>query len=173
MNNNFEDYSEMIKITDKFHNQIDTLIQLHNDYRDALPDSIEKSLSASEFAIEFGTVKCDIGRRIGKSEYVKRRANTKTLMGYARKWLKPRKSRANTKTLVVVPNQDMAKKYFRLGIDVLTVQQVANGATINRKAYETIFIEEPTFVFQIVPAVEVYQHLAKPGVRQVFVQLGV
>ncbi len=143
----------MIELADCFYKLIDNLISLNQKRRRALDPSVKESMTPAQYAISFATVKCDIGRMVGKTEYVKRRAAQGAL--------------------VVVPTKREAKVvYGDTGCDVLSAKQVRHLAKNKTLTYSMIFIEEPTYTFAAVPVRNLYEILVVEGMDQTFVQLG-
>ncbi len=135
-----------------FHQTIDTLIELNKQHRKTVSDDIKYSLSLPDYTKEYGTVKCDIGRRTGKTEYINRNADEHSL--------------------VVVVNKEQKQLYRQDEFEVLTARQVINKGD-DLKEYLTIYIDEPTFVFKQASEDDLYDVLCTAPDRQTFVQLGV
>lgn len=142
-----------MKKGDKFHNIIDSLIDLNKEHRKEIFDGLQETLSPAHYAAEFCTVTCDAGRRMGKSEYIKRRATPDCL--------------------VVAYNKDMAKAIFgKTEYDVLSARQIINGATRGKRAYKVIFVDDAQEVFRAINRQDFYRELAHSNVEQIFVLLG-
>ncbi len=142
----------MLDLSNRFHAAIDNLVALNKELRKCLNPEIKEELSPVEYAIEFCTVTCNIGRRIGKSEYIRRRANELT------------------HSLIIVPTENMALDYDAL--KVLTADQVIEGAAVTER-YDVVFIDEFSFVFYNGRQNKIYSKLAFKGRDTTFILLGI
>lgn len=142
----------LIDLSNRFHAAIDNLVALNKELREGMDPEIKEMLSPVEYAIEFCTVTCNIGRQIGKSEYIRRRA------------------RQLTHPLIVVPTNNMAHDYDAL--KVLTADQVINGEA-GTERYSVVFIDEFSFVFFGERQYKIYSKLALKGREMTFVLLGI
>ena len=144
---------DTLEISNKFHKQLDDLIKLHIEYRKtSFLREVEISMSPVAFAMECGTVKCDIGRQTGKTEYIRRYADSESL--------------------VIVSTKNEAGEYAGSDFDVFSVMQIMDNKVRKKSFYKMIYIEEPTLVFRKVEANSLYGELVDKYQQQVFVQLG-
>lgn len=137
-----------------FFTVVDNMIAYNMQRRNEMAAHLVQSgMSPVHFAMEFCTVKCDVGRRTGKTEYVKQRADQYSL--------------------VIVPNKQMVKGYppniIVKSIGELTGQ---NSVRFGRTKPRTIYIEEPQMVFQTMRQHELYYRLVDDTIDQTFVLLG-
>ncbi len=143
----------VFEVIDGFHKQLDALIELNHKIRKSLSDDLGLNYAPADFAANFCTVRCDIGRMTGKSEYIRNRANSRSLV------------------IAAGENQRMCD-FGEVGFDVFTALQIVHGATKKKTPYEMIYIDNPYFVFKRVPAEVIYSLLAVEGEHQTFVLLG-
>ena len=137
---------------DSYHSIIDQLVALNMEHRKR-HFAQREHISPEAWAREFATVRCDIGRRSGKSGYIK--------------------LRAKELDLIVAPNMIIAQHVFaRAPCDVITPTNVMKLAPGRARQYKTIFIDEPALVFHAVPAEELYFKLSNDD-GQTFILLGV
>ena len=111
------------------------------------------SMSPVQYAMDFCTVKVDAGRRSGKTEYVKQRADEYDL--------------------VIVHNHNLTKGYPD-HIIVVCITEIARWHDMFRGAKKprTIYIEEPNMVFRTIPQHELYYRLVDGIYDQTFILLG-
>jgi hypothetical protein len=133
---------------DEFHSAITQLIALNKRFR---PIEQRLNLSVSNWAEEFCTIKCDIGRQSGKSSYIN--------------------NVAEEGDLIVVMNQHLKNQLANTKCEIMTASGISRSH-INGKVYNTIFVDEPGFVFGLVERTKFYDYLAHNG-EQTFVMLGI
>ena len=111
---------------------------------------IDKNLfSFSAYAQEYCTVKCDIGRQIGKSTYIK--------------------TYADHKSLVVVWSKRMKQNFSNRNFDVVCSHDLVAGKKFPE--YKTIYVDEPRFVFNNISISKFYDLLSK-SYNQTYIWLG-
>jgi hypothetical protein len=134
----------------KFHNLIDDLRILNQQFRKERPDPKE-FLDSIRYAIEYCTITIDIGRQTGKSTYIK--------------------NNASPDTAVVVMNQKMKDLFKDCDLDVFTAREVQFKKGVYNK-YKTIFVDEPSFVFRTIDKYELYAHFVNNVLDQTFILIG-
>ena len=105
-------------------------------------------MGAQNFAREFCTIHINIGRRTGKTEYIKRNA-TKT-------------------DVVVVASRQMREIYSGVNVPVVSVDGIVDWSK-GRRAVSTIYIDEPELMHKFVGII--YESLFR-NANQTFVLLG-
>ena len=104
-----------------FDDAIKILILLNKKNR----NTTQNLYSFSDYAQEYCTVKCDVGRQIGKSTYIKTHADDKSL---------------------VVMNNRMIKHFSikNRKFDLCSPSDLLNNSHyLHKKKYETIYVDEP------------------------------
>lgn len=139
----------------KFHAAINSLIRINKDIRKGRAD-IKEELPIEQWAENFCTVHCNIGRMVGKSEYIK--------------------SRAKSGDLVVVYNKDIREFIVSpngIDCDVVTAAFLDNNkdSYLRAKIYKNIFVDEPELVFSKIKKKKFYKKLAS-NLNQTFIFLG-
>jgi hypothetical protein len=129
---------------------LDRLIALNQSNRQRAFNLWPACLPA-EWAMSFATVRCDVGRRSGKSTLIK--------------------SRATDRDLIVVANELVRRTSFADagGVTVVTPSRV--DATGKGKRFRTIYVDEPSLVFRSIPQRHLYSALARDS-EQTFILLG-
>ncbi len=118
----YREESRMYKY-DAFHKVIDELIELNLLHRKEFEKEL-RLFSPIEFFREFGTIHCDIGRRTGKTEYIKKRAKKHDL--------------------VIVRTYRMTKELYGDIKDKTNISSAEQAIDYSRgKRFERIFIDEP------------------------------
>ena len=139
-------------IYNQFHDAIDNLRALNLEHRKAMLEYAPQ-MSMAYFAAEFCTVKADIGRRTGKTEYIR--------------------DRATQDDLIIAANRTISRNLFSgLPAQVLTpddLERKAIGGAI--PYFRTIFIDEPEMVLRRTSLRNIYMMLARDN-EQTFVMLG-
>lgn len=132
----------------QFHSLLDDLIVLNLLNRSRVV-GCKEILSPTSWAREFCTISCDIGRRTGKSEYIKTRANKGDL-------------------LVVATPQVRHCVFPTMLCTIATPELVKN---LQQTKFNTIFVDEPSLVFRLLERETLYKYLAHDG-EQTFIMLG-
>ena len=136
-----------------FGRAIDAMIDINQTIRAAHPER-HKFVSVIEYLAESGTVRVGAGRQTGKSYYAA--------------------SHAGFDDCIIVPNGEMGRSLCALPVpdgvicDVLHADDIL---TMKTKRYATIYIDEPEFVFRVVPRHQLYAKLSIDP-DQTFVLLG-
>ena len=134
---------------EKFHDALDTLIALNHEAR-AEHAQVLDMYSPPQWAKEFCVVACDIGRRTGKSEYIRRRAKAGDL--------------------VVTMNLAARTAMFRdVKCEVLTAQQLERETKARK--FNTIFVDEPAVILDAAGRDKFFGLFVLNG-EQTFVMLG-
>lgn len=148
--------NNIIEVKDKFVATIDNLLILNKEFRQVINPATRQIASPAEYAFEFCTVACDVGRRIGKSHYIQQHADDTSL--------------------VVVATERHRLLVEARGFDVLTAEQVEaddfDDKVLGKKIYKTIFVDEPSLVFKKIDRHDFYFKLARSGEDQTFILLG-
>ena len=136
-----------------FFKMMDDLIAYHKKRRLDLAAHVVNSMSPVQYAMEFCTVRCDIGRRTGKTEYVKHRADEYSL---------------------VIVHREQCTKGYPDNVIVKNINELVghNGVFFGKIKPRTIYIEEPQMVFRTIPQHELYYRLVDEHYDQTFVLLG-
>lgn len=105
-----------------FHNLVDEAVK-HTYLKDFGVELVQ-SLGQSNFVREFGTVHINIGRRVGKTTWIK--------------------NNARACDLIIVPNVRCKEPYYYKASDVKTVSELElEDDPFNLTNYNWIFIDEP------------------------------
>lgn len=118
---------------------VDSMIAESHTRRLSMSPRLIESYSAVSFAIEFCTIRCDFGRRTGKSSYIK--------------------DNADGDSLVIAPNQNQGYVHMDKPYAVISPKQLMNGRGNYLKKYSKIYIDEPSRVFKVMGRDELYNHL--------------
>lgn len=142
----------MIEYKD-FENILFKLIELNHQNRDGKEARI--MLSPQQWAYEYGTINCNIGRQTGKTRFIT--------------------ENCTVNDVIIVPNHQMKKQYLQYNVHakLMTAAELMREQTerIHRLEFDTIYVDEPFFVFnQIKPAL-FYDALVH-GYGQTFIFLG-
>jgi len=136
---------------DDFHNAVDTLVRLNLENRHKLDEGMCLRLGVVQLAMEFHTVRCDIGRRSGKSEYIKRRAKHSDL--------------------IVVAHDSVKRIYRDAKAEVLSAPEISEDA-VAEYSLDRVFVDEPFLVSRELLLTHLYSVLARNNSNQVFILLG-
>lgn len=136
---------------DHYHQAIDDLRLLNLAARRRFAGIENLFITAGEFSRTHATVRCSLGRMTGHSHYIQ--------------------SRAQPADLIVTVTRNAGGHLFPgAACKVLSATQIKNlGDNIDR--FETIYVDEPSFVFAIIPDKTFYSALSK-DIHQTFVLLG-
>lgn len=136
---------------DLFHRTIDQLLEINKQHRMML-SSMRDAVIVEEYAHWIGTICCDAGRQVGKTEYILRNATADDAIivsgGRFRDMMKPRLA---SKATILIPNDLHLKDNF--------------------ERFNRIFVDEPADVFQKISRHLIYSRLAKDH-EQTFIFLG-
>ena len=136
-----------------FFDMVDNMIAYNKQRRLDMEAHIIHSLSPVQYAMEFCTVKVDVGRRTGKTAYVKHRADEYSLVIVH-----------HNHRIVGYPDNVIVKRVSEL--------MGHNGVFFGRIKPRTIYIEEPQMVFRSIPQPDLYYRLVDEIYDQTFVLLG-
>lgn len=136
-----------------FFTVVDNMVAYNERRRLDMAAHIGNSMSPVQYAMDFCTVKVDAGRRTGKTEYVKQRADEYSL--------------------VIVHNNNLTKGYPD-HIIVVIITEIARWHHMFRGARKprSVFIEEPNMVFRTMPQPDLYYKLVDEIYDQTFILLG-
>ena len=136
-----------------FFDFVDNMVAYSHQRRMEMAGHIVHSMSPGQYAMDFCTVKVDAGRRSGKTEYVKQRADEYDL--------------------VIVHNHNLTKGYPD-HIIVVCIADIARWHDMFRGAKKprTVYIEEPNMVFRTIPQPDLYYRLVDEIYDQTFILLG-
>lgn len=126
---------------------LDNLIILNKEHRTKYIDA-SKTMNSASFAAQFQTVRCFIGRQIGSSTYINEKA---------------------TENDLIIVSKSNQKSNYQPKATILSFSQVEHDAV--GKYFENIYVNEPTFLFNLVRDDKFYQILAK-NTEQTFILLG-
>lgn len=135
---------------DTFHSAIDAMVMANQYFRLARAN-VQSFYSPVEWATQHATVRSDIGRQTGKSEYIRRRAKPGDLV-------------------IAFSLEIRAAKFERMPCTVITAKELA-GWSIAPERFQTIYVDEAALVFGTASAAHMYLALAQ-GYDQPFVLLG-
>ena len=137
-------------IHDRVHGLIDEMIKINLDRRmQENNNSIGIDAGVIHYAANYCTVICDLGRRMGHTEYIRRKAKKGCL--------------------VVTPHKVV---FGEAQFDIVSAIEVGEGVMIGKLPYQTIFVNEPSNVFKDITREDLYRQLARKGVEQTFILLG-
>ena len=123
-------------IVENFHKTIDNLVRLNTQNR-VVADRHKRALSPNFWAMKFCTVRCDIGRGTGKTEYIKRRA-TKS-------------------DLVIVFNDEACSRIAsEISCPIIIANQLERKIMRMENRFNTIFIDEPELIFREISQQRLY-----------------
>lgn len=135
---------------ERFHAAIEELIALNQSRRSLGVDA--KTMHPEMFAAEFCTVRADIGRRAGKSEFI-------------------RKNMTAPSTALVVA-EDQWKSMLYPGVpNVYAARELLMQDRGHYNA-STVFVDEPSIVFRNMPESTLYRVFTDHGRAPTFVLLG-
>ena len=149
---------EMPEIIKKHHELIDVMIDMNHLLR-----SMNRVKLAGEgeisYAVQFCTIRCNIFRGIGKSQYII--------------------DNVTEKDLVVVKEENM-KRVFRSRfkteldgkIDIISAKKINAMAGRAGKSYEKIYVDEPIMCFDSRSMFEFYGKFVNGKIQQTFILLG-
>lgn len=126
---------------------LDHLIKLNKEHRAKYLDA-HYTMNSASFAAQFQTVRCYIGRQIGSSTYINERASKNDL---------------------IIVNKSTQKSYYQVKATILSFSELEHAA--DGKHFENIYVNEPTFLFNLVRDDKFYTILAK-NTEQTFILLG-
>lgn len=143
----------MTKEYDQHKKLIDNLVKLNLKFRASVVDKIE-GLGKYNFAMEYATVKCDIGRQVGKTTYIKE------------------KLEKNKNAIVIVNSSNASLNYKSIkdqclifkGRDSLNAFNVPNLETI-----KTVYIDDASWNDKLELIYEVF---TQDDIERTFVLLG-
>ena len=136
-----------MRIDKVFYPVIKILLILNKKNRQRFPKNIYR---VEDYALEFCTVKCDIGRQTGKSEYIK--------------------THADASSVVIVMNNRM-KQNFSIPNRKFELRSPSDLLNNPQKEFKTIYIDEPTYVFKKISVSKLYSLLSK-NYDQTYIWLG-
>lgn len=116
-------------------------------------------MPVDHYAMEFGTVQVDIGRRAGKTEYITRNAKPGDLIVTFNALVKRDLEEAMKREVEIVTANKLIQDLHRMRGDIF------------RNTYARIYVDEPSLVFRDISRDELYSKLAK-NYHQTFVLLG-
>ena len=131
---------------------IDDLIEFNLNHREKYQGH-KLCCSPVAYAMEFCTIRCDVGRQVGKTKYIK--------------------DRAGDGDLVIVANENMKHLFMNDMCGhpmVMTPRDIHHGPS-NDIRFSRIFIDEPRMVFKHISQDELYTILCHGG-EQTFILLG-
>lgn len=140
------------EIIDEYFEILDRLIEINKLRREEIHVNIKNIIGSQHYIDEYCTIKCDIGRQTGKSEYVRRRGNKNTL--------------------VIVTKSAYKVHYKDFEGMVLSPIEIMNGGLRGMERFETIFIEEPSFTLKKVSKDQLYKEIVDITKEQTFIWLG-
>jgi len=129
----------MNSIINKFYVLLDDLILL-NVMRREIINEIKEQLPLNDYLKQFCTIRCDIGRQIGKTSYIK--------------------LHSDENSLVIVCDLQPVGCFEHSNTNVVTVTQIKNGYLRGKRLYTKIFIDEPSYVFKDISVDVLYKELA-------------
>ncbi len=157
------DLFESAQLAKNFAHLVDGLIALNEYHRDVLPMGVRETMSPAHYASEFCTIAVDVGRRIGKTQYIK--------------------DHANAESLIVVANQaqrdDLDRAFSKNNVHptIVTASMLDHNEFRSRKNYNSfakIYVDEPKLVYRYIHHDDLYlacTHKQQPY-SQTFILLG-
>ncbi len=140
------------ELIDEYFEILDRLIEINKLRRKEIGDNMRNMIGSLRYIDEYCTIKSDIGRQTGKSEYVRRRGNKNTL--------------------VIVTKAAYKANYKGFDGTVMSPMEIMNGGLRGIERFETIFIEEPSFTLKKVSKDQLYNELVDNTKEQTFIWLG-
>ena len=137
----------------EFHKTIKTLIELNRKHRMYYPTD-RNILPFSHYAKEYATVRCDIGRITGKTEFIK--------------------LNARFHDLILVGKERYKRGYRGTSAEVMTIDELIRNREGRRYNFNIIYIDEPMMVFvnKSFYEYEMYEILAN-SYEHTFIFLGI
>lgn len=126
---------------------LDNLIKLNKEHRQKYIDA-SKTMSSASFAAQYQTVRCYVGRQIGSSTYINQNVKENDL---------------------IIVNKNQNKSFYQTKATILSYSELEHNAVV--KYFENIYVNEPTFLFNLVRDDKFYTILAK-NTEQTFILLG-
>ncbi len=144
------------ELCEELHSMLDRIVKLNKERRRTVPNDMEKVIGEESYAREYCTIRFDIGRQCGKSEWIKRRA---------------------TKDDLVIILKAAYKGFFRdCKADVKSMHEVSRDRhTLIRGTmkYKTVYIDEPMFTCKKISFEEILPFLINERLKeQTFILLG-
>lgn len=148
--------SEMV--AEEFFRLVDNAAAVNLLHRQSLPDSVREQMHPVHYSFEYCTIHVDVGRAIGKTEYI-------------------RKNLAEGVVVIVPDNESRMRllKDSKGGNGAFIVNGNGNekvlSAELSVRKANFIFIDEPAMIKDQNLSV-IYQVLSKPDMIQLFILLG-
>jgi hypothetical protein len=131
---------------------IDNLIKLNMKIRKNLDPDIRMNISAGSFAVDFCTVRFNIGRRVGKTRYIEEHADDHSLTIVANHHI--RRNLRNTKGMIFTAHEiDSGGLHIQNQTRYLDGDSKFSGVDHYKsdgKIFEftRVYVDEPSFVFK-------------------------
>lgn len=118
-----------ISVYDDFFQAVDILININNKRKKDFED-MKKTISLLEWLENFSTVKIDIGRCVGKTTYISRRADLKS-------------------DIIVVPMR-YSKRFFPENIRpiCLSIDELPRKIEQIRSKVSKVYVDEPSLIYK-------------------------
>lgn len=135
------------------------MIEANQAIRKEFPEAKEQ-IDTPYYLAEFCTIRLNIGRRTGKTQYIK--------------------DNSNINSCVIVPKEDWARNLYGVrsgnvnndGLMVLTICNLLANPKDKYNKYTTIYIDEPSFVFPDNDTHRFYAKIANPHLDQTIIMVG-
>ena len=152
-------------IYNELSNLIDSAVKINRENRLRFND-MRKQMGPVQYAMQMCTVEINVGRAVGYSTYIKRKADEASRRGML------------PLDLIVVANMEIARNVFRETPGVFTIDQVLQGATYPRGSsnalqFNRVYVDEPALCFRREEyRMDMYAQLLHGGDSHTFILLG-
>ena len=141
----------MTKEYDQYKKLINLMVKLNLKYRDLAK---KESLGKYNFAMEYATVKCDIGRQVGKTTYIKEQLEK------------------NKNSIVVVNNRQLNSNFKTIKSQAITVNRYSSIKEFdieNLDKIKTVYIDDASWNDKVEL---IYEIFTQDDIERTFVLLG-
>ncbi len=141
---------DRIEFCDEVHNMLDKVVDLNKLNRSSIQENVKTSMGNEAYIREYCTIRFDIGRQSGKSEWIRRRA---------------------TEDDLVIICKTAYKGYFRgIRADVMSIHEISrNRHALTRgtdNKYKTVYIDEPMFTLKKISFDEIFPFLINWRIKE-------
>ena len=145
-----------MEIFNKFFSLLDNIIELNKEVREYRND-IKEIIGLNSYLKEYCTIKLEICRQIGKTEYIKRKCNKENDL------------------IIVLKDvyRDEFEDYVYDKRDVISIRSFMNNTSYYKiKTYEKIWVDNFVFVSKIMDMDFIYDVIGREDIEQTFIFLG-
>ncbi len=145
----------MKSLIDRYHEQIDSLIALNQEFRTMINKDIRSQVSSLQYAISYCTVTCDIGRGLSDmEEYIK--------------------LRGNQNSLAIINRNIIRTRLKNYKYPITSAFDIINRNSLKGKqSPKIIYIDEWPLGPQIINLDDIYMQVINENIEQTFVIFGI